>query len=111
MVVIQHRHPSLILPVVRIQIATAATVSDSLFHRLVPVMRNTVNQLANDHVQLDIRFCLPFLHPTANRHVNPSAPRTASAEEHKVLCDCFVLVCCYGKFRSHYVIGADDPLR
>jgi hypothetical protein len=75
MVVIQYRHPSLILPVVRIQIATAETVSDSLFHRLVPVMRNTVNQLVNDRVQ-DIRFCFPFLHPTANRHVNPSAPRT-----------------------------------
>jgi hypothetical protein len=42
----------LILPVVRIQIATETTVSGSLFHRLVAVMRNTVNQLANnDHLQ------------------------------------------------------------
>ena len=53
----------------------------------------TVNQLANDHVQ-DIRFCFSFLHPTANRHVNPSAPknwRTQSSVWMFVFCACLLL--------------------
>jgi hypothetical protein len=82
-VVIQHRHPSLILPVVRIQIATSATVSDSLFHRLVLVMGKTVNQLANDHLQ-DIRICFFIFASDCKSPCQPECPENF-AEEHNTV--------------------------
>ena len=78
-----------------------------IIHLILPLVRNTVDQLiVNDHLQdmsgFVFHFCIRLQIAMSNGF-NPSAPRIASAEEHAQPCDClcFVLVCCYGKFRSH----------
>jgi hypothetical protein len=70
--------------------------SNSFFRRLVPVMGNAVNQLANDHLQdmsgFVFHFCIRLQIAMSTRVLQRTLLKNIK------FC---VNVCCYGKFRSH----------